>query len=37
MVGRLTLDQVGSKLGRYEVLKHLAKGGMADVLLARAS
>jgi tRNA A-37 threonylcarbamoyl transferase component Bud32 len=28
---------VGSQLGRYEVLKHLAKGGMADVLLARAS
>jgi len=28
---------VGTKLGRYEVLKHLAHGGMADVLLARST
>jgi serine/threonine-protein kinase len=27
---------VGEKLGRYEVLKRLASGGMADVMLARA-
>src|SRR5882762_10417885 len=26
---------MGSRLGRYVVLKHLASGGMADVLLAR--
>ena len=29
-------DVEGIKLGRYRVLKHLASGGMADVLLARA-
>ncbi|MDQ3369146.1 MAG: serine/threonine protein kinase, partial [Myxococcota bacterium] len=28
---------VGSQLGRYTILKQLAGGGMADVLLARAS
>ena len=27
----------GNKLGRYEVMKHLASGGMAQVLLARAT
>ena len=27
----------GTKLGRYEVLKQLAKGGMADLLLARTN
>src|SRR5262245_23879495 len=27
----------GSKLGRYEVLKQLAKGGMADLLLAKTT
>jgi serine/threonine protein kinase len=27
----------GTKLGRYEVLKQLAQGGMADLLLARTS
>jgi serine/threonine protein kinase len=27
---------MGSRLGRYVVLKHLASGGMADVLLGRA-
>ena len=27
----------GTKLGRYEVIKHLANGGMAQVLLARVS
>jgi len=27
---------MGSRLGRYAVLKHLASGGMADVLLARS-
>src|SRR5215468_8133829 len=26
---------MGARLGRYEVLKHLASGGMADVLLGR--
>src|SRR3954447_13458096 len=26
---------MGSRLGRYSVLKHLASGGMADVLLGR--
>jgi len=26
----------GPKLGRYEVVKHLASGTMADLLLARA-
>src|SRR6476661_5566528 len=26
---------MGERLGRYMVLKHLASGGMADVLLAR--
>src|SRR5262247_571572 len=26
---------MGARLGRYVVLKHLATGGMADVLLAR--
>ena len=26
-----------SKVGRYEIIKHLASGGMADLLLARAS
>src|SRR3954467_12916057 len=26
-----------ARLGRYVILKHLASGGMADVLLARAS
>ena len=29
--------EVGTKLGRYEVVKHLARGGMADLLVARAS
>jgi serine/threonine protein kinase len=29
-------DVEGIKLGRYRVLKHLASGGMADLLLARA-
>ena len=28
---------LGTKLGRYQVIKHLASGGMAEVLLARAS
>jgi serine/threonine protein kinase len=28
---------VGRRLGRYEVVKHLASGGMAQVLLARAT
>ena len=27
----------GTKLGRYQIVKHLASGGMAEVLLARAS
>ena len=27
---------VGSKFGRYEVVKHLARGGMADLSIARA-
>src|ERR1043166_8430471 len=27
---------MGARLGRYVVLKHLASGGMADVLLGRA-
>src|ERR1043165_3601434 len=27
---------MGARLGRYVVLKHLASGGMADVLLARS-
>jgi serine/threonine protein kinase len=27
---------VGTKLGRYEVVKHLARGGMADLAIARA-
>jgi serine/threonine protein kinase len=27
----------GMRLGRYEILKHLANGGMAEVLLARAT
>src|SRR5262245_38094175 len=26
----------GEQLGRYQVIRHLASGGMADVLLARA-
>lgn len=29
--------KAGAKLGRYELLTHIAKGGMADVWLARAS
>ena len=29
--------EAGFKLGRYQVLKHLASGGMAQVLIARAS
>jgi serine/threonine protein kinase len=28
---------VGTKLGRYEVVKHLARGGMADLSVARAT
>src|SRR5687767_7763611 len=28
--------RMGAQLGRYTVLRHLASGGMADVLLARA-
>ncbi len=28
---------VGGMLGRYEVIKHLAQGGMAEVLLGRSS
>jgi serine/threonine-protein kinase len=28
---------VGEKLGRYEIVRHLASGGMADVLLARTT
>jgi serine/threonine-protein kinase len=28
---------VGGMLGRYEVIKHLAQGGMAEVLLGRTS
>jgi serine/threonine protein kinase len=28
---------LGTKLGRYQIVKHLASGGMAEVLLARAS
>jgi serine/threonine-protein kinase len=28
---------VGTKLGRYEVVKHLARGGMADLCIARAT
>ncbi|HEY5944248.1 MAG TPA: protein kinase, partial [Kofleriaceae bacterium] len=27
----------GAKLGRYQIVKHLASGGMAEVLLARAT
>jgi serine/threonine protein kinase len=27
---------VGSRLGRYEIIKHLTSGGMAELLLARA-
>jgi serine/threonine protein kinase len=29
------LHRMGARLGRYVILKHLASGGMADVLLAR--
>src|SRR5438128_12373138 len=28
---------VGSRFGRYEIVKHLARGGMADLSIARAS
>jgi serine/threonine protein kinase len=31
------MTAVGGMLGRYEVMKHLAQGGMAEVLLARSS
>src|ERR1043166_6699977 len=30
------VPNMGARLGRYTVLKHLASGGMADVLLGRA-
>src|SRR3954471_254177 len=35
MVG--SSGQVGEKLGRYEILKHLARGDVADLYLARVS
>nr|MBA2540688.1 serine/threonine protein kinase [Deltaproteobacteria bacterium] len=31
------MPQVPTKLGRYEIVKHLANGGMAQVLIARAT
>src|SRR5688572_6960893 len=30
-------DRPAERLGRYEVIRHLASGGMADVMLARVS
>src|SRR5437588_1614834 len=36
-ITRRVTDVGGTKLGRYEVIKHLANGGMAQVLLARAT
>ena len=37
MVARPGTVPAGTKLGRYEVLRHLADGGMAQLLLARAT
>src|SRR6266567_359196 len=29
--------QIGARLGKYQIVKRLAKGGMAEIFLARAS
>src|SRR5258706_16343926 len=31
------MSRAASTLGRYEIVKHLANGGMAEVLIARTS
>jgi serine/threonine protein kinase len=33
----MMVREVPAKLGRYEIVKHLANGGMAQVLIARAT
>src|SRR5689334_16685493 len=33
----MVVREVPAKLGRYEIVKHLANGGMAQVLIARAT
>ena len=37
IVGALDAPASTKKLGRYQIVKHLAQGGMADVLLARTT